>query len=67
MSRSVLLCLGFLLAGRFGTSQFPQGRGRRGKRKNIIRRFRRGGQYLIGMPDPLGCEFSLWPAINPTV
>src|SRR5262249_5380163 len=35
-------------------------------RKKIVRRFRRGGQYLIAMPDPLGCEFPLWPAINPT-
>jgi hypothetical protein len=25
------------------------------------------GSILIGMPDPLGCEFSLWQSINPTV
>jgi len=37
------------------------------RKKIIVRRFRRGGQYLIAMPDPLKCEFSFWPVIIATV
>jgi hypothetical protein len=67
MSRSVLLALasGLLVTPALASS--PREVAGVRKEKIIVRRFRRGGQYLIGMPDPLGCEFSLWQAINPTV
>ena len=57
-----------ILAQRSGSFAISPGKWQAWEKKKIfVRRFHRGGQYLIGRPEPLGWEFSLWRAINPAI